>query len=302
MPYQMQGIGGSDSILVTYDPSGGSDTAQLVFHLVENGIHRDTTVMVYGAGPSQVGAEVSIKSERKVISSGEAVDIPIYIATTPATATLTTSLALPFSIDANVFSDVSFLPTTSRVSGTVSNTGTVSLDLQSFAVNGSTLLGTLHCKAYLSTTLRSSITLGKSSIASSEGNCLTLTNALNSVDLEFTGCGDSTLLHFMATGVALRIERIVPNPAKSEIRVEGIGLRVEGLEVYDQLGRKIPLPQPLPQAGGEFSGHGLPQAGGENDRVVGGDPAAITLDVRNVPEGVYYLRIGTASARFVIQR
>jgi hypothetical protein len=83
--------------------------------------------------------------------------------------------------------------------------------------------------------------------------------------------------------------RIVPNPAGDVVSVKGRGLTEGGFEVYDMLGRRVAVPmttQPL-----------LLEKEGE-----------ITLDVHDVPEGVYYLRIngadaaGHASARFVIQR
>lgn len=82
---------------------------------------------------------------------------------------------------------------------------------------------------------------------------------------------------------SFRTPIVMPNPAAFEVRVKGVGIKFPDFEVYDQLGRQVSirdahLTQSLPE----------------------GD--ALSLDVRNVPEGIYYLRLEHSAARFAIQR
>jgi len=85
-----------------------------------------------------------------------------------------------------------------------------------------------------------------------------------SVEIDFTGCGDSTLVAAMQHTPPFSIESIVPNPAAATLRVEGSGQGVEA-ELFDELGRTVipSTPYPLP----------------------------FTLDVSGLPSGIYFLRL-----------
>ncbi|HWF43399.1 MAG TPA: T9SS type A sorting domain-containing protein, partial [Candidatus Kapabacteria bacterium] len=108
----------------------------------------------------------------------------------------------------------------------------------------------------------------------------------DSVEVDFTGCGDSTLLHFMQTGSPFTIESIVPNPAQTEITVQlggaAVGTHHAGSAITytlsDALGR------------GALSGEDIPTS----------------LNVSGLPSGVYYLRLSqngfTETRRVVIER
>lgn len=100
----------------------------------------------------------------------------------------------------------------------------------------------------------------------------------DSVEIDFTGCGDSTLLRFMSSGSLVGIDRVTPNPAGDFVRVEGRGFGVNDVEVYDMMGRQVSITQPHPLENG------------------------VSMDVRTLPDGIYYVRIGLASARFEILR
>ncbi|MDP4199331.1 MAG: T9SS type A sorting domain-containing protein [Bacteroidota bacterium] len=99
----------------------------------------------------------------------------------------------------------------------------------------------------------------------------------DSVEIDFTGCGDSTLLRYMSGQSPFEIVSVVPNPARDaiEVRVSGnpAGLRAE---MYDMLGRLVnatTTPQPTPLG---FAGGGV-----------------CSFDVSAMPEGVYYLRLSS---------
>ncbi len=59
--YQQQGIDGTDSILVQYQPQNPYDTAELIFHFTENGVPLDTSITIYGVGSATVDLSVYLK-------------------------------------------------------------------------------------------------------------------------------------------------------------------------------------------------------------------------------------------------
>ncbi len=94
----------------------------------------------------------------------------------------------------------------------------------------------------------------------------------DSVELDFTGCGDSTLLRYMADSLAFRIVSVQPNPASGALDItlsRATGTAV-AYELYDALGTTRL--------------RGVTQ---------GGD---IALDVSSLPEGIYFFRASTEGA------
>jgi len=101
----------------------------------------------------------------------------------------------------------------------------------------------------------------------------------DSVEIDFEGCGDSTLLRYMATGSPFEIESIVPNPASNSIevrlRVAAVGDLHAAYSLFDALGvEKL---------------RGITEA------------SDLPLDVSSLAAGTYYLRIslGTGEARTI---
>ena len=92
------------------------------------------------------------------------------------------------------------------------------------------------------------------------------TSAPDSVQLDFTGCGDSLILAAMEHTPPFAIQSIVPNPAQNSLRVEGNGQGVTA-ELDDALGRAV-VPVTL-------------------------YPLPVTLDVHSLPSGIYYLRFSS---------
>ncbi len=114
----------------------------------------------------------------------------------------------------------------------------------------------------------------------------------DSVQVNFEGCGDSTLLAAMSEQAPFSIEGIQPNPAQNEITVTLSGTAQPTVEMYDALGREVlaqgTTPQPPPSLGGGV------RAG-----------AGVRLDVSSVPSGAYILRVSDGeyvqSRRVVVQ-
>ncbi|HEX5315026.1 MAG TPA: T9SS type A sorting domain-containing protein, partial [Candidatus Kapabacteria bacterium] len=94
--------------------------------------------------------------------------------------------------------------------------------------------------------------------------CSLSANGPDSVEIDFTGCGDSTILAAMEDHAPFSIESIVPNPAFASLRVEGSGQSVKA-ELFDALGKET-LPPTL---------YALP----------------FTLNVSLLPSGTYFLRL-----------
>jgi len=92
----------------------------------------------------------------------------------------------------------------------------------------------------------------------------------DSVEIDFTGCEDSTIVAAMEHAPPFTIESVVPNPAASEIevRISGAGYVVPGIDVqlFDALGNCV-LTMP------------------------GVRRTALPLDVSSFPSGVYFLRL-----------
>ncbi len=124
-------------------------------------------------------------------------------------------------------------------------------------------------------------------------DCAALSLSLaDSVEIDFEGCGDSTLLALMNHAAPFSIESIQPNPAQEEITVTLSGAAQPTIEMYDALGREVlaqgTTPQPPPSLGGGVrAGEG------------------VRLDVSSVPSGSYILRVSDGedvqSRRVVVQ-
>jgi photosystem II stability/assembly factor-like uncharacterized protein len=98
------------------------------------------------------------------------------------------------------------------------------------------------------------------------------------VTINFTGCGDSTMLRFMATESPFRIERVVPNPASNSLTVETSATLNCDYALLDVMGREI------------LKGLGAP---------------SFSIDVSDITSGVYFLKVrseaATATKQITIQ-
>jgi hypothetical protein len=262
----------------------GVRNVNIHFHYTDDEFNQIGTamriVLDVKAGGVSIPISASIKPTNIRTYGGDTVLIPIYLSGN-VTLTGATRISLPLSIDTNMLKVLSF---DSRVSGLTvgalaysNGIETVPLEVQDLTITGETLIGWLRCVAFVSDTLQTTVALVSPTIASESVNCITLTTDSKAAQITLAGCGDSMLLWFMRTGSLVRIDRIVPNPAQSVVKVEGIGLRVEGLEVYDVMGRKLEVTKTSSTAG-------------------------VDLDVRDLTEGMYYLRAGQSVERFVIRR
>ena len=113
-------------------------------------------------------------------------------------------------------------------------------------------------------------------------DCALSVDGLDSVEIDFTGCGDSLILAAMQGKPPFSIVNIQPNPAQSEITIVLSGEDARPTyELFDALGRTA------------LMGSGV-------------RGTSVQLDVSNVPSGIYFLRLSqnafVQSRQIVIER
>ncbi len=168
----------------------------------------------------------------------------------------------------------------------------------SLALDSSPLILRADFESYLTNTLQSKVYLDSVHFYGHRLNCdcevqsvlaadtSSLAQAIDSVQINFTGCGDSILLAVMNDSLPFAIESIVPNPAQDEITLsisegdaaEGGSIHAVEIEMYDALGRGQDVRSTSLQSG-------------------------LTLDVSNVPSGIYFVRVsagGYVQSRSVV--
>ncbi|HWF44818.1 MAG TPA: T9SS type A sorting domain-containing protein [Candidatus Kapabacteria bacterium] len=234
------------------------------------------TLNVKSGNGASVGLNIYLKPAPILVASGDTIEIPIYLNGTDPEISLSGTTTAQFAL---TYDPITTLPLdfTTILPGVIETgpisiaNGLVSIDLQSasgLTLSGETIIGTLRCVIYLSNTLRTSISLASASIASNDPRCLALSTTADAATIDITGCGDSTLLHYMKNGtMSYSIERISPNPASNTINIM---LHNES---------RVPLHYELTDA------LGVPRASGSDVTI------SFQIDIRTLPEGVYYLRI-----------
>ena len=136
---------------------------------------------------------------------------------------------------------------------------------------------TLIFSTYLSSSTSAKVWLDSANLSGHRLNCdcaVASASGPDSVQINFTGCGDSILLAVMNDSLPFTIESIVPNPAQDEITIQVAAVgdhHAISVEMYDALGREVTAsPQPL-----SLLGEGL------------------SIDVSNVPSGIYFVRLSS---------
>ncbi len=236
-------------------------------------------------------------TKQKTISPGDTAFVQFLSTDTLGSNVAVDSVFLWASYDTQAVSPVTFTPPPGwKIADTQLRMGRIYaelIDTDSVSLDSSRTLLTISYRTWLngggragSTDLRTMIYLDSvhtfghrlncdcavSSILSADTASISLYAALDSVELDFAGCGDSILLSFMNGGkLVFNIESIVPNPAQNEIRVSVTGLTVSGMgvELFDMLGRQQ-------NANPTFL------------------LSEIAVDVSNIPPGTYYLRLAAS--------
>ncbi len=157
-----------------------------------------------------------------------------------------------------------------------------------FVISTDTLLATVQCRAYVTDTNQTQISIASSTGENGPNSCLSILGTGNDTFALVPHCGDATLEQFLHIHSPFAIDGIVPNPAQNEITVTLSGAAQPAIEMYDALGREVlaqgTTPQPPPSLGG-------------------GANAGVRLDISNVPSGIYYLRLmsdGYVESRSVV--
>ena len=209
------------------------------------------------------------------------------------------SVSLTISFDTSVLTLARFeLDSGWSIKDSSSSGGTYHLllvDSDSLGLDSSTRLLRADFGSYLTNTLQSKVYLDSVHFYGQRLNCdcavqsvLTADTslfaaAIDSVQINFTGCGDSTLLAAMNDSLQFVIQSIVPNPSTGAVQISFINPVPSAIsyQVFDAFGQT------------HLSG-----VTGEN---------ALSLDVSSLPQGIYFFRAAngtgfTASSKLVIVR
>jgi len=150
-----------------------------------------------------------------------------------------------------------------------------SLD-RSFAMRPATdrdTIATLQFKTYLTKDTRTAIQLTHQQFlvaGTISPGCVAVmdTTAIPNNFMLQLSCGDTTILAAWNSAPPFSIESIQPNPAGNEITLKISGTALPNMEMYDELGRTLPIPL------SSFIPH----------------PSSFSVDVSQVPPGSYFLR------------
>jgi hypothetical protein len=138
------------------------------------------------------------------------------------------------------------------------------------AISSDTLIANVICRAYVTDTNATAISLESTAISNSSPNCLSVSGT---GDMSFTlipDCVTPILTQFLSTGaLPATITGITPNPATGFIKIEGSS---GPFTIFDPLGRSYQMPG-----------------------------TANTLDISSLPSGVYFVGDGLSHTKFIKQ-
>jgi Secretion system C-terminal sorting domain len=226
--------------------------------------------------------------KQQTITAGDTVRVDYLSDTALGPQVGVDSVLLTISYDTNTLSLVRFeLDSGWSIKDSTYSAGTYHLllvDSDSLGLAGSTRLLRADFESYLTNTVQSKVYLDSvhffghrlncdcsvSSILSVDTSAYSFPGAIDSVEVDFSGCADSLLLAVMNGGqIVFNIESIQPNPASGNITASLTRQTVSPIsyELYDALGSQ--------QSSGSIA----------SDQT--------TLDVSSLPSGIYYLRFSS---------
>jgi hypothetical protein len=218
-----------------------------------------------------VNLSVSLQSGLLSSKSQELDTIPIYASSTQSVAggsvtfrlNIRTDLLTPESVISPV-AGVTFSPLQVDSGG-----AWVTVMLPSnFAISSDTLIANVICRAYVTDTNATAISVASTAISNSSPNCLSVSGA---GDMSFTlipDCVSPVFTQYLSNGaLPLTIIGIKPNPATGFIKVEG---SAGPFTIFDPLGRSYEA-----------------------------SCTANTLDISSLHPGVYFVSDGRSRAKFV---
>jgi hypothetical protein len=136
-----------------------------------------------------------------------------------------------------------------------------------FTISSDTLIANVICRAYVTDTNETAISLASTAISNSSPNCLSISGSGEMTFTLIPDCVSPILTQFLSTGTIGTITNIVPNPATGSIKVVGSS---GPFTIFDPLGRIYRVPS-----------------------------AANTLDISSLPSGGYFVSDGLSRAKFV---
>ncbi len=266
-----------------YNPTpGSSDTAELYLRFNQHGDIKDTVVTFIGSG--EIADHVALHLAPSIANAVAAKTFSLSIYPNEPINDMgldTISFTLRYWNDL-----LNYIPNSSISAGPISvQNGEASLPITivgtNISLDPSSPMATLNFEAMLTDTIHTTLLLADAIANPSNESYASCVLSLTSDSTPFVldlACGDSTILAAMQNELPFSIESIVPNPAQGEITITLFGQVEPEIEMYDALGR------------------------GENVRSTSLQNG-ISLDVSNVPSGIYFIRLsagGYVQSRSVV--
>ena len=268
--------------------------------LVENGVNFPTRLWMLNLDSlnvvtSNYAEQFPNGLKQQTIAAGDTVRVDYLSDSALGPQVGVDSVLLTISYDTNTLSLTRFeLDSGWSIKDSTHSGGTYHLllvDSDSLGLAGSARLLRADFASYLTNSVQSKVYLDSvhfsghrlncdcsvASVLSADTSTLSFHPAIDSVEVDFAGCADSILLAVMNGGqILFNIESIVPNPAQDEITISVGGVadhhasdyHAISVEMYDALGRGMDVRSTSLQNGS-------------------------SVDVTNVPSGIYFLRLSS---------
>jgi photosystem II stability/assembly factor-like uncharacterized protein len=250
---------------------GSHDTAYLYLKFNQHGDIKDTTLTFTGSGTQPDLVLLHLVPSANNAVSGKTFNLGIYPNQAISDAGLDT-----ISFMLHYWNDLlNYIPNSSISAGPISvQNGEASLPITIVGTNISldpaAPITTLMFEAMLTDTTHTTLMLTDATANPSDGNYASCVLSLTSDSTPFQldlACGDSTILAAWNSRPPFSIEGIQPNPASSSIEINLSSLSSVTYTLFDALGRSV------------LSNSNL--------------ASSFSLDVSNVPSGIYYLRVSS---------
>jgi hypothetical protein len=280
----------NDSLQISYNGSSDSNRTKLDLHFRIGSYDYDTTITLLGKGSNKketVG--FSLSGSQQSAKAGETTTIAIS-----PTRTISNKGLNEISFDIIYNGDVLGLPQASGGGGLSVSQGAetragkfatlpIKITGNDISLDSMQALASVKFFVYLSDSTSTPIALGNMHLNKTDPDYerCTLSATTDSTRLQVDLlCGDSIIVEYMrGHGLPLRIVSLKPNPAQNELAIELDAAEggVVAMEIYDELGKRV-MRREVTFAKGRQQ---------------------VTITTADLPEGMYSVRMGNVSGRFV---
>lgn len=243
-----RGHSGDLKIRVIPLTSGALSGDAIIFYHTSDGAVHDTVIILKGYATSPLAFGITLEPRAVSGLVGDSVNLEIGITGTidAKTSTLVGLQALEISLDLNtdLLTPISVEPLfpSLKASQLITSGNRVSFTLflpTGFSFTNAAQLVEVHCVAYVTDTMATSIELSSAQFSASGGTtCFALGTPVDTSNFTLISqCGDSTIMKAMRNELPSLLGSVIPNPAKKNIKISLVNLgSLLSYELFDALG------------------------------------------------------------------